>query len=367
MHKEPFIRRVLDSVRRQSGGDGTFPAFKISRAKVLSGKPCAPDGSDSIAFQIFNALKRKQAHNRDDLYRGRALWWQVDFQGEGGQDVGGLFRESVVDIGNDLMSTRTPLFIRVPNATVDAGTLQDAYTLNPSCTHFEVFEWVGRLCAAAILSEESLVLKFPPLVWKLLGGASVCMDDLEELDHHFVRNSLKIVEEYSTGSATVPTTPDVLESFCLTYSITLSDAREVNLVSGGGSREVAFDDRFEYQRLACEARLKENSEQIAAMRRGLTAIIPAPLIRMWTAAEFERAVCGSPEIPVEEIRRTARYDLDRNAPEVEFLFEALQDMSNEDRSLFLRFVTGRARLPTSIKICRLHGSAFVFACLFRLC
>jgi hypothetical protein len=112
-----------------------------------------------------------------------------------------------------------------------------------------------------------------------------------------------------------------------------------------------------YQRLACQARLRESSEQIAAMRRGLTAIIPTPLIRMWTAAELELAVCGTPDIPVDELRRTARYSIDREAPEVAFMFEALEGMSNEDRSLFLRFVTGRARLPASIKICSLNGSA----------
>lgn len=110
-----------------------------------------------------------------------------------------------------------------------------------------------------------------------------------------------------------------------------------------------------YQRLACQARLRESAEQIAAIRRGLTAIIPTPLLGMWTAAEFELAVCGTPNISVDELRRTARYSINRDAAEVGFLFEALEGMTNEERSLFLRFVTGRARLPASIKICSLSG------------
>jgi hypothetical protein len=64
-----------------------------------------------------------------------------------------------------------------------------AYSSCGSCSRFEVYEWVGRLCAAAILSDESLVMRFPPVVWKLLGGAEVSMEDLEEVDHWFVQVS----------------------------------------------------------------------------------------------------------------------------------------------------------------------------------
>jgi E3 ubiquitin-protein ligase HECTD3 len=358
-HKAKFIESVLGGVRGNSGGDRDKPVFKVSRAKVLSGRPCASDGSDSIAFQIFNELKKKSgAHKRDELYRGRALWWQVEFLGEGGQDVGGLFRESVVDISSDLMSTRTPLFIHVPNADADAGTIQDSWTPNPDCTNFEVYEWVGRLCAAAILSEECLVLRFPPMVWKLIGGAEASMEDLQELDAFFLKNTLKIVDEMNGA----PMTEDVFEYIPLTWSITLSNGAEVNLVPGGNDIDVEFSRRKEFQQMACKARLQESSDQIAAIRRGLTAIIPAPLIRLWTAQELERRVCGSPDIPIDELRKTARYDIPADSPEVQFMFAALEEMSNEDRSLFLRFVTGRARLPASIKISRLHGSPESFPC-----
>jgi len=95
------------------------------------------------------------------------------------QDCGGAFRDSIGDISADLMSTRPPLFIPVTNTKESEGTLQDAFVPNPACSDWEHYEWVGRLCAASILTDESLILSFPPLVWKLLGGvgvATACRD-----------------------------------------------------------------------------------------------------------------------------------------------------------------------------------------------
>eukprot|EP00035_Acanthoeca_spectabilis_P006714 m.128393 g.128393 ORF g.128393 m.128393 type:complete len:363 (-) comp13624_c0_seq2:199-1287(-) len=259
---------------------------------------------------------------------------------------------------NILAPSLTPLFRTQGSYACGVSLLISFSLFLNSCTRFDVYEWVGRLCAGAILSDESLVLRFPPLIWKLLGGADVSMEDLEEVDYWFVRNKLKIVEEYpdvELGGMMVQQTEEMLKFCGLTYAVQRSDGCTVDLVSGGRNKDVDWGTRFEYQRLACQARLRESAEQIAAIRRGLTAIIPTPLLGMWTAAEFELAVCGTPNISVDELRRTARYSINRDAAEVGFLFEALEGMTNEERSLFLRFVTGRARLPASIKICSLSG------------
>ena len=106
MHKNALVERLLGKIRARAGRDH-MPEFKISRAKFLSGQLMAADGSDSISYQIFEALKQAgHAERRDELYRGRELWWKVEFYGEGVQDCGGAFRESVTNIGADLMKGR---------------------------------------------------------------------------------------------------------------------------------------------------------------------------------------------------------------------------------------------------------------------
>ena len=44
-------------------------------------------------------------------------------------------------------------------------------------------------------------------------------------------------------------------------------------------------------------------------------------------------------------------DMEENDTRVKFMWEALTSFSNEDRSRFLRFVTGRRRLPAPLYIC----------------
>ena len=88
----------------------------------------------------------------------------------------------------------------------------------------------------------------------------------------------------------------------------LSDGRVVELCPNGDALDLCFENRDEFARLVCQARLRESAPQIAAMRRGLCAVIPQPVVRMWTVAELEQAICGSPEIPVAAIRDSARFE-----------------------------------------------------------
>lgn len=355
-HKTPAIGRTLERIRRR-GSQVRMPEFKVSRGRARLGTELAADGSDSIAFQIYHALQLQNASAREELYHGRELWWKVEFLGEGVQDCGGGFRESVSDIASDLMSARTPLFIPSPNQEAWAGDLRDAFVPNPSCTSktaLAVYEWIGRLFAAAILSDESIPVSFPPLCWKLLSGAAVSMEDLRQVDEWFYQMLLQMERCVCVvDGVQVPITPEEFAfTFSQTYEVTLSDGSLVPLLEGGASREVDFDSRHEFIALAVAWRLDEFEAQITALRRGLVGIIPAQVLQLWTAAELERRVCGVPSVSVLAIRDAARYDMDRAAPEIALLWEALEKMSHEERSKFLRFVTGRSRLPASIKIAR---------------
>ena len=48
-------------------------------------------------------------------------------------------------------------------------------------------------------------------------------------------------------------------------------------------------------------------------------------------------------------------DLDEEEARVKYMWQALDNFSNEDRSRFLRFVTGRRRMPAPLYICPDRG------------
>ena len=72
-------------------------------------------------------------------------------------------------------------------------------------------------------------------------------------------------------------------------------------------RRVTADNRAEYVRLALHARLHEFDAAVAAVREGISRVVPVPLFSLFTGYELETMVCGSPDIPVHLLRSVATY------------------------------------------------------------
>lgn len=138
-------------------------------------------------------------------------------------------------------------------------------------------------------------------------------------------------------------------------------------------RRVTADNRAEYVRLALHYRLHEFDVAVAAVREGIARVVPVPLFSLFTGFELETMVCGSPDIPVHLLRSVATYKvsfqfheyesvltgyllmnawllqgIESSAPLVTWFWEVMEEFSLAERSLFLRFVWGRTRLPRSI-------------------
>lgn len=85
------------------------------------------------------------------------------------------------------------------------------------------------------------------------------------------------------------------------------------------------------------------------VREGMARIIPVPLMSLFTGFEIETMVCGSPDIPLNLLKSVATYKgIDPNMGLIRWFWEVMEEFSNTERSLFLRFVWGRTRLPRTI-------------------
>jgi E3 ubiquitin-protein ligase HECTD3 len=61
---------------------------------------------------------------------------------------------------------------------------------------------------------------------------------------------------------------------------------------------------------------------------------------------------------VEDLRKTTHNeDLSGSDERVKYFWKAMENFSNEDRSRFLRFVTGRRRLPAQMTLCAAKSTA----------
>ena len=59
--------------------------------------------------------------------------------------------------------------------------------------------------------------------------------------------------------------------------------------------------------------------------------------------------CGSPDIPLTLLKSVATYkNVESTSDLIGWFWDVMDELSNEERSLFLRFVWGRTRLPRTI-------------------
>ena len=93
--------------------------------------------------------------------------------------------------------------------------------------------------------------------------------------------------------------------------------------------------------------LQEMTQAANCVRVGLASIVPLPIVELMPSSSLEMLVCGMPTISVAALKRMARYrDLEPSHPVVVWLWDILDNrLSEEDKVLFMIFVSGRSRLP----------------------
>lgn len=81
----------------------------------------------------------------------------------------------------------------------------------------------------------------------------------------------------------------------------------VPIVPGGRSIGLMFSNRSQYYEQAVKYRLQEFDLQVAAVREGMSGIIPVPLLSLVTAEHMEQLVCGMPHISIPLLKKVVRF------------------------------------------------------------
>ena len=209
----------------------------------------------SVSLTQKVSLFQGEHAKKGDLFRGQERWWTVSFIGEHLSDAGGGFRETVSNLSDDLNSDRTDLMIPTPNHVHEAGNLRNAWMPNPGCVDFAQFEFVGRLMAGAIQTQENIVVAWPPFVWQLLAGYSPTEQE------YAASIDLSVATYADIGSCSADEFELQYEDI-FSFEITRSDGVVHDLLPAaetpsGGDVAVTFENRHDFIAAAVEARLGE--------------------------------------------------------------------------------------------------------------
>ncbi|XP_035383560.1 probable E3 ubiquitin-protein ligase HERC1 isoform X3 [Electrophorus electricus] len=297
---------------------------------------------------IFVQIAKQVVNVNPSELRLPSRAWKVKLVGEGADDAGGVFDDTITEMCQELQSGVVDLLIRTPNSYADVGSNTDRYLLNPAAVsdeHMAQFRFLGILLAVAVRTRKPLDLHLAPWVWKQLCCIPLGGADLEEVDLLTYRSLQGILHlDDSSIDEENFTVMIPLDSF-VAHS---ADGKLVPVVPGGQNLPLTFQNRTEYVERALEYRLHEMDRQTAAVRDGMSCIVPVPLLSLLTARQLEQLVCGLPEVSVETLKKVVRYrDITESHQLIGWLWQSLEEFTNEERVLFLRFVSGRSRLPSN--------------------
>eukprot|EP01119_Soliformovum_irregulare_P020806 TRINITY_DN6796_c0_g1_i1.p1 TRINITY_DN6796_c0_g1~~TRINITY_DN6796_c0_g1_i1.p1 ORF type:complete len:3271 (-),score=955.48 TRINITY_DN6796_c0_g1_i1:39-9716(-) len=318
--------------------------------ELLDRMPCS--GSAKMTLDRRDATKGifiqawKQLHRLDAaLLRSRERAWKVEFVGEGANDAGGPYRESISAICEELQSDKVGLLIPCPNARDGTGQNVDQWILNPSAldavslSHFEFF---GKLIGIALRTGDAFNLDLSSFFWKQLIQYPLDSSDLFQID---VRVG-ELLKGLSRGELINE------KNITITFTTKLSDNTEVELIPNGRNTSVNQSNVKEYIRLVEQRRLNECQKQIAAIRKGLGSIVPLKLLGLFTWEEIEERACGKPNVDVEALKTFCKLKSHTDEHEAKLFdtfWECLSEMTNRERCMFVRFTCGLSRLPSGYK------------------
>lgn len=262
----------------------------------------------------------------------------VTFHGEEGIDAGGVTREWYSSVSKAMFNEGYMLFI---NPTDDKVTFQpnpQSGVFNPH--HLDYFKFIGRVIGKAICDGFLLDAHFTRSFYKHILGQAISYHDLEAIDPTYYKNMMTLL---SMNHADV----QYLE---LTFSAEVDlfgETTTVDLVENGRNITVTGDNILDYVQLDAHHRMTAAiRKQLDAFLEGFHDLVPPELVSIFDAQELELLISGLPAIDLEDLRAHTEYNgYKLSDPIINWFWNVLRGFSDEEKALFLQFVTGTSKVP----------------------
>ncbi|EDQ92285.1 uncharacterized protein MONBRDRAFT_30711 [Monosiga brevicollis MX1] len=272
---------------------------------------------------VFNCLAR-----HPQMYR-RPLKVRYISSGEQGLDLGGLQKELLKQVWEDVSNPEHGLFIMHDDSRF--LWFQTSLPTVPA-RHFEL---CGILLGLALFNGIMLNLHFPAVFFSLLLGHETGLEDFASL-FPVQAQSLQMLLDYDG---------DVSE-WTQTFSImrkTLDESyEEVDIVPNGRNIEVTNANRQQFVDAMVQYYLHDAIEHcLEPFRRGFLGVCGCPMLYVLTAAELESLLVGARTWNIADLRAGATYEdqYTENHPTIVDFWEVIFGMTQEEQRQFVEFVT----------------------------
>lgn len=261
---------------------------------------------------------------------------EIKFEGELGEDAGGLAREWLEILGREFANPQRHLFC----STTAGSSMQQIDPASASDPHAaELFKFVGRVLGRAVYDRRTVNLHFSRAIYRFLKNHQVCLQDMEAVDEEYYRSLVWMLNN------------NITDVFYETFSVEFEDGngkkKVVDLIPNGRHISVTEDNKQEYvNRIVDHKLIGGVRNQLEALRGGFHDVIPRDLIKLFDAPELELLITGTPKIDVEDwYRNTSYLGYTASSPQVKWFWDSVRSFNDEQRAKLLQFCTGTSRVP----------------------
>ncbi len=261
---------------------------------------------------------------------------KIDFVGEISQDAGGLIREWLTVLFKEILDPKQELFERADNDEISY-----IFSLKPITKEKrEKYEFVGTVLAKALLENLTINCCFNTLIYKILLEEEIKYEDLVFIDKQLYK-SLKELKDISLNGD--------IELYELYFNLDIEKDGKIttyNLIENGENIQVTNKNLDLYIEKRISFLVNSQIPGIESIKKGIKKVYPIECFSEFSGDQLSLLINGTPFIDLSDWTENTEYKDYKVTDEVIINFwEILNDLSQDDLSKFLLFVTGSSRVP----------------------
>ncbi|KAJ7387407.1 putative E3 ubiquitin-protein ligase HTD4 [Desmophyllum pertusum] len=321
------------------------PLEALEADKVSSAGPQFCQAARDISALSSSGLRVKVATGGDPVFP-----LKVQLRGEQVLGSGGSFRHFMWLMARELQGTHVGLLVPCPSSAANKN--KGKFIMKPGPMTYgdeKLLIFFGQLLGIALRSDIPLALDLLPPFWKsLLNLPLDAHDDLRETDiltYNYLRrfSEMESIEEFQTLCFEADLCP-------YRFVYTSLDGEEVELCTDGANVAVTWENHKSYVRAIRDLRLKELrcESRMAAVRCGLSSVVPLHVLTVMTPLDMEIRTCGQPSLDLGFLKAHTSYvagvkDTDVH---IEYFWNSMESFSQDQLRKFVKFACNQERLPS---------------------
>lgn len=273
---------------------------------------------------------------------------QIYFIEEVAHDAGGVEREWYSTIFKEIFSEKYKFFYEIKAKGQGKGTFFISNEINEKYLDKKdmYFSFIGVLFAKALLDKILIPYKLNPIILKYFIFSND-NNKINNVNNIFNLDDIKYydIEIYNSLNNILTTNLDNNEDIFFIWNI---NGKEIELIDNGKNILIKNNNKQLFINKVIELICYKSIEiELNSLRKGFVNLIPINYIKIFNIEELTFVLSGQSVININDWKLNTVYkgDFKEKSQVIQFFWEVLSELNNEQLLLFYKFCTGSMGIP----------------------